>query len=182
VVLAWVVGLVLVAATACRPDTTGAQPVAPAPTPVTSGTASGTPEAESAPRHALAVLHEWDGRRSEAFAAGDAAALRRLHVAGSPLAQRDVEVMWRYRERGLTLTRVQQQVASVDVLVAAPRTVTVSVVERLALTQVSEPGTGETRAASVTGQRSLPSTPFARRVLRFELVDEAWRLSWARAG
>ena len=131
----------------------------------------------SGDERALAVLREWDSRRSQAFATDDAVSLRRLYVADSPLADRDLAVLRDYRERGLRVLQTEQQVVSVEVHDAGPREVTLSVVERLGTARVElvKPSTGATTAP----ERALPASTFARRVLRFERTRGQWRLSWA---
>ena len=105
------------------------------------------------------------------------AALRRLYGSGSALAAQDVSVLRRYGERGLRVTGLQQQVVSLEVHAAGAGAMTLEVVERLARAGV-RPTTGP---GTATGSVSLPASRFARRLLRFERVDGAWRLSWARA-
>lgn len=156
-------------------------PVPPAPVAESSAVVGQageqTPAARTARSQGLDVLRSWDSRRSQAYAAGDVAALRRLYTTGSPLAEQDAAVLRRYRERGLQVARLRQQVISVEVHGAGARLVTMTVVERLARTPVrsSEP------ARRGAAQWELPASGFQRRLLRFERAGGAWRLSWARA-
>ena len=165
----------------CRHDGTVAPPASPiTQSSAAPGRAHGVaPHAQTAREHGLEVLRSWDAKRSEAYVDGDVAALRRLYVPGSPLARQDVAVLRRYQERGLRVTRLEQQVFSVDVHAAGGRAVTMTVVERLARAWVRRPD----RPPTGSWQWALPASGVERRTLRFELVALAgWRLSWARAG
>ena len=173
------VAVLLVTAGCRHPDT-----VSPPASPLTKAPAAlaredgVAPHGRTARDHGLGVLRSWDARRAEAYSAGDVAALRRLHVPGSLLARQDVAVLRRYRERGLRVTRLEQQVFSVDVHEAGARAVTMTVVERLARTSVRR----SERRQGGSGQWVLPASGFERRTLRFEREAAGWRLSWARAG
>lgn len=142
---------------------------------VSGATAAGTPATPTARGRALEVLRGWDSRRADAYARGDAAALRRLYVPGSLLAERDVAVLRRYRARGLHVTGLRQQVVSVEVRAAGSRVVSMTVVERLA-------GHAQADATAAGTSWGLPASGFERRVLRFERAGGGWRLSRARAG
>ena len=65
---------------------------------------------------ALDVLHGWDAARSHAWATGDAAALRRLYVAGSAAGRADVRLLRRYLARGLVVRHLRMQVFAVRVM------------------------------------------------------------------
>ena len=65
---------------------------------------------------ALDVLHGWDDARSHAWATGDAAALRRLYVAGSAAGRADVRLLRRYLARGLVVRHLRMQVFAVRVM------------------------------------------------------------------
>jgi len=80
--------------------------------------------------HALAVLRRWDRRRAAAWAAGDPAALARLYVAGSRTGRRDVHDLRRWRERGLRVTGLRQQVAALSLRRRTPGRLTVVVIDR----------------------------------------------------
>lgn len=92
--------------------------------------------AHAGPVGPLAVLHDWDARRSAAWAAGDVAALRGLYVPGSRAGTRDVGLLGRYVERGITVPGLRMQVFRVQVLVQRPRLLVLRVTERLATTRV----------------------------------------------
>ena len=80
--------------------------------------------------HALGVLHRWDRRRADAWAAGDPAVLTRLYVAGSRTGRRDVRDLERWRERGLRVAGLRQQVAALSLRRRAPGRLTVLVTDR----------------------------------------------------
>jgi hypothetical protein len=73
-------------------------------------------QATIAPRtQAVAVLADWDRRRSAAWAAGDGAALTGLYAPGSTAGRRDVAMLERWRERGLRVSGLRMQVLAVEV-------------------------------------------------------------------
>lgn len=80
--------------------------------------------------HALAVLRGWDRRRADAWAAGDPGVLARLYVAGSRTGRRDVSDLRRWRERGLRVTGLRQQVAALSLRRRSPGRLTVVVIDR----------------------------------------------------
>lgn len=88
-------------------------------------------EARADARRALVVLRGWDRRRSAAYAAGDADALRALYVAGSAAGARDATVLRAYQRRGLTVAGLQTQLLAVTPLRVTPRRLRVRVRERL---------------------------------------------------
>ena len=67
------------------------------------------PTRDATPR-AVRVLHDWDARRSAAWAAGDPAALRSLYVAGSRTGRADRAALAAYAERGLRVPGLRFQV------------------------------------------------------------------------
>jgi hypothetical protein len=81
------------------------------PTRVTSGPVSSGPTTPEG--RALAVLRRWDVRRARAWSAGDPAALGRLYVPGSRTGAHDTADLRRWVGRGLRVTGMHQQVASV---------------------------------------------------------------------
>lgn len=84
----------------------GGRPIRVASGPVSSGPT--TPEAR-----ALAVLRRWDVRRARAWSSGDPAALGRLYIPGSRTGAHDTADLRRWVGRGLRVTGIHQQVASV---------------------------------------------------------------------
>lgn len=79
-----------------------------------AGRADAAPAA-LAPEAPRSVLAAWDQRRAEAWAAGDARALRALYVAGSRTGAADAALLRDYADRGLTVTGMQTQVFSLEV-------------------------------------------------------------------
>ena len=77
------------------------------------------------------VLRAWDGRRAEAFAAGDLAALRRLYVPGSRAGTADRALLRGYLDRGLRVEGMRVQVLALDVLAQRPGTLRLRVTDRL---------------------------------------------------
>jgi hypothetical protein len=116
---------------------------------------------------AAQVLEEWQEARARAYATGDVAALRALHVPGSQAGRRDVAVLRAYAARGvrLDLTARRDRLA---VLVVRPR---VLVLRERARLQVVARHAGR--------ERMLPTDePQWRRVV-LRLLGGRWRLSSA---
>jgi hypothetical protein len=65
---------------------------------------------------ALEVLHSWDARRAEAWAATDVVALRSLYVRGSGAGRADVRLLRAYEARGFVVRRLVTQIFAVSVL------------------------------------------------------------------
>lgn len=148
--------LVVLLLGACSPAPTGDEPEA-----------SAAPGAAAAAQSPVALLQEWDRRRAAAWAAGDAGALRALYVAGSLAGERDVEMLRRWRSRGLTVTALHVQVLSGRVLARRPGRLTVEVTERLA---------GASAAAG--GRRwRLPHGGVATRRVTLWRVRGGWRVA-----
>jgi hypothetical protein len=100
-----------------------------------AATAAGRSSGPGQPR-ALAVLHAWDERRAQAWAAGDTAALGGLYVNGSAAGAADVRLLQHYVQRGVVVPELRMQVLQASVLVDRPRHVVVRVTERLASREV----------------------------------------------
>ena len=81
---------------------------------------------------ALDALHGWDDARSHAWAIGDAAALRRLYVAGSAAGRADVHLLRRYLARGLVVRQLQMQVFAFHVVRRDAGILRVRVTDRVA--------------------------------------------------
>ncbi|WP_193607788.1 hypothetical protein [Nocardioides lijunqiniae] len=122
------------------------------------------PPSAAAQESPVAVLQAWDERRATAWAGGDVDALRRLYVAGSVAGARDVAMLRRYVERGLTVAALDVQVLSGRVVARKPDRLTVEVTERLA------------HAAASDGARSwrLPRGGVATRRVTLRLVRGDW--------
>lgn len=110
--------------------------------PAASASTPSTPTGSWAPAEAgaVGVLHEWDRRRSAAWASGDGAALRRLYVAGSTAGERDLALLRAYADRGARVPRLQMQLLRAAVLVERPERLVLRVTERLASTVVELAG------------------------------------------
>lgn len=65
---------------------------------------------------AVDVLRAWDTSRAQAYAAGDAAALSSLYVAGSTAGTTDVRLLRSYAGRGLRVEGMSMQILAVVVL------------------------------------------------------------------
>lgn len=129
-------------------------------------------ESSWSPSHVRAVqlLHDWDRRRSRAWAAQDPAGLRRLYVVGSTAGSRDVALLREYADRGLRVPRLRMQVLRAAVVVDRPRRVVLRITERLAATE-AELGGGSVR---------LPRDHAQTRVVELRRVAGEWRLASVR--
>jgi hypothetical protein len=140
----------------------------PQGSPVAAPEPAPTEPAPSGPAvRAAQVLEEWQEARARAYATGDVAALRALHVPGSQAGRRDVAVLQAYAARGvrLDLTARSDRVA---VLVARPRVLVLR--ERARLQAV---------ARHAGRERVLPvHEPQWRRIV-LRLLGGRWRLSSA---
>jgi hypothetical protein len=128
---------------------------------------TGPPVEAVAEESPVAVLQAWDERRAAAWATDDVGALRRLYVARSTAGERDVAMLRRYVERGLTVAALDVQVLSGEVLEQVPSRVTVEVTERLA------------RASASDGERwwRLPRGGVSTRRVTLRLVRGEWRVA-----
>ncbi|GEP37169.1 hypothetical protein NPS01_08320 [Nocardioides psychrotolerans] len=148
----------LLALPACTPDPTAASP------------ADGSmvvPVGERAGRSPVAVLQQWDRQRARAWAAGDAEGLRALYVRGSLAGERDVAMLGRWLDRGLSVDTLEVQVLRGRVVARAPRRLTVAVSERLA------------HATASAGSRrwSLPAGAVAERRVTLWRTGGTWRVA-----
>jgi hypothetical protein len=135
--------------------------------------APGRPPAASRPateHAALAVLHAWDHRRGEAWAAGDAAALARLYTARSAAGAADVALLRRYVARGLVVRDLRMQLLRARVLVHRPRLLELEVTDRLAAGRAARPG--DPGAA-----RPLPADVASTTVLTLRRVGDRWLMA-----
>jgi len=116
---------------------------------------------------ALDVLHAWDARRSDAYAAGSVRALRDLYVAGSAAGRRDVQVLASYRARGYVVRGLRMQVLAVRVCDRATDRWRIEVTDRL---------TGGV-AVRADERIPLPRDAASTRVLTLvRSPDERWRV------
>lgn len=151
--------LVALALPACTTDPTVARPAA--------GSARGGAGAEAGVSP-VAVLREWDRERAEAWAAGDAAALRALYVRGSRAGERDVAMLRRWLDRGLRVDTLEVQVLRGRVVARAPRRITVAVSERLV---------HATARAGGGGRWVLPVGAVAERRVTLWRTGGRWRVA-----
>jgi hypothetical protein len=128
------------------------------------------PASAQARSPALDVLHGWDDARSHAWATGDAAALRRLYVAGSAAGRADVRLLRRYLARGLVVRQLRMQVFAVRVLRRDDGFLSLRVTDRVA------------GGVAVTGRQRLRlpvDRPTARTVVLRRVAGE-WRVASVR--
>jgi hypothetical protein len=135
------------------------------------GAPSRSPSARPATEHAaLAVLHSWDRRRSDAWAAGDAVALARLYTARSSAGAADVALLRRYVARGLVVSDLRMQVLRARVIVVLPRLLELEVTDRLAGGRAARPGDPGTA-------RPLPADAASTTVLTLRRVGDRWLMA-----
>ncbi|RYB92033.1 hypothetical protein EUA93_18195 [Nocardioides oleivorans] len=77
------------------------------------------------------ILAGWDRRRSSAWAAGDAAALRGLYAAGSRAGAVDVRHLRAWQRRGLTVEGMATQVLALEVVERTPDRLALVVTDRV---------------------------------------------------
>lgn len=116
------------------------------------------------PPQPLDVLHEWDGRREAAWAAGSPAAVRELYVPGSSAGEYDAALVRRYRDRGLRVQRLRTQVLRAAVLEQRPGRLVLRVTDRVAVLEV-------TRAGEPV---RLPRDGARTRTVELRLVEDRW--------
>lgn len=134
----------------------------PRPRMATSSSPSSAP-----PIDPLAVLHRWDARRAEAWARGDAVALRRLYAAGSTAGERDLAMLRSWHRRGLRVEGMRMQVLAGRVQSRTERRLVLLVTDRLV------GGTAVGDGVRTALPRDEPST--RRIVLR--RVRGSWRVA-----
>lgn len=144
------------------------RPAAPAPVRVPAAVVA--PEAESVGMaravSSLAVLRDWDRARADAWAAGDADALRRLYVRGSGAGRADVAMLRRWSGRGVRVEGMTMQVLAVELRARTARRVVLVVTDRL--------------VGARAGGVALPRDQATTRELVFRSVDGAWLLAAAK--
>ena len=87
------------------------------------------------------MLHAWDARRADAWAHGDAGALRSLYVRVRRPGRADVRLLRAYGARGFVVRRLVTQVFAVSVLQRDPATMRLRVFDRVAGGEVVHDGT-----------------------------------------
>lgn len=98
-------------------------PGAPVPRSVASPVPAAVP--------AIDVLHQWDLRRSRAWAEGDARGLRLLYARGSRTGRRDAAALTSYVDRGLRVTGLRMQLLAVELRSATANAMVLLVTDRM---------------------------------------------------
>lgn len=119
----------------------------------------------------LAVLRDWDRRRSAAWRDGDVTRLGALYVPGSAAGAHDVAMLERWVRRGLRVRGMAMQVLAVELRVRTDRRIVLEVTDRLA------------GPVAVGGGRrwSLPRDGVSVRRLEFRRTAGRWLLAAVRA-
>jgi hypothetical protein len=128
-------------------------------------------DTRSAGAEALAVLTAWDRRRATAWAAGDAAALEALYVAGSRTGARDVRALAHWHRRGLRVVGLRQQVVASEVLARSPGRYVLRVTER----------TVDAVAVGRPHRVGLPDSAWRTHRVVLRRAGGVWRVVEARA-
>jgi hypothetical protein len=128
-------------------------------------------DGSSATARALAVLSTWDRQRAAAWRVGDPGAMARLYVRGSRTGARDVGDLRRWVGRGLHVSGLRQQVASLRVVARSPARIVVVVTER------TVDGIAEGR-----GRRTaVPTSAWATHRVALRHLGGGWRVAEAVA-
>ncbi len=114
----------------------------------------------------LAVLHRWDARRAQAWAAADVPRLRALYTGGSQAGRADVRLMRAYLGRGVVVRLLVTQVYAVKVLDRDATTLRLRVFDRVAGGEVVRDGEVD----------QLGSSPPARRTIELRRQRGSWRV------
>ncbi|MDF1605492.1 hypothetical protein [Nocardioides sp. YIM 152315] len=136
--------------------------------------AAPTPQPETA---AATVLHAWDERRAEAWAAGDVAALRSLYAPGSAAGRADARMLHEWLARGLRVEGMQMQLLRVDVRRGGDRRLVVLVADRLVGPVAVGPGVRVPLPRDEVSTRRLVLVRAARR-WRVAQASPARTTSW----
>jgi hypothetical protein len=124
------------------------------------------------PAGASAVLHAWDDHRAEAWAAGDAAALRSLYAPGSPAGRADVAMLRAWRNRGLRIEGMRMQLLDLDLRRGSADRLDLVVTDRLTGAVAVGPGV----------RRPLPHDRATTRRLVLVREGRAWRVAQSFEG
>jgi hypothetical protein len=116
---------------------------------------------------ALGVLRRWDVRRAAAWSAGDPAALARLYVRGSRTGAEDVADLRRWVRRGLRVTGLHQQVASLVLRRRSAHRVVAVVTDR----------TVDGVAVGAARRTALPASAWATHRVVLLQVGDSWRVA-----
>jgi len=104
------------------------------------------------------VLHAWDERRAEAWAAGDVPGLRSLYAEDSGAGRADAAMLRAWEARGLRVEGMEMQLLSVEVRRRTPEVLVLDVVDRL------------------VGGALLPRDLPTRHVVTMRVVAGTWRV------
>lgn len=118
----------------------------------------------------LAVLHDWDRRRAQAWADGDPWALRRLYTRASAAGRRDLAMLGRWTDRGLVVRGMAMQVLDARVREHTADRIVVVVTDRLTGAVAVGPGV----------RRELPADLASTRMVTLRRVTGEWRVSKVR--
>lgn len=113
---------------------------------------------------ALALLHEWDHRRSRAWTDGDTAALADLYTRTSRTGRHDRAMLAAYAARGLRVTGVRTQVLEASLRSWAEGRLRLEVTDRVVGAQATGHG------VRIPLPRDRPST----RVISLRRVSGVW--------
>jgi hypothetical protein len=141
-----------------------------------AGGAGGAPPPGSAVRRVAAplatavsafrVLRTWDHRRATAWSHADPAALADLYTARSHTGARDVSELRRWRDRGLRVVGLRQQVAEIRVRDATGHRLVLRVTER----------TVDGVAADGHRRTALPASAWMTHRIRLRRTGGRWRV------
>lgn len=139
---------------------------APTPRPVADVAPAARAAGPVAAVRALVVLRDWDRARAQAWAHGDARALRRLYADGSAVGRQDVALLRRWSARGLRVRGMSMQLLGVRLEVRTARRIVLVVTDRLV-----------TAYAVGHGRRyALPRDNASTRRLEYRRVEGRWVL------
>jgi hypothetical protein len=125
-----------------------------------------TDDPRSPEARALGVLRGWDVRRAAAWSSGDPAALARLYVPGSRTGAHDVDDLRRWVRRGLRVTGLHQQVASLVLARRAAHRVVAVVTDR----------TVDGVAVGAGARTAVPASAWATTRVALIQVDGSWQV------
>jgi hypothetical protein len=116
--------------------------------------------------HASAMLRAWDHRREAAWTRDDVAALAALYRPSSRTGRHDVRDLRRWRERGLRVVGLRQQVRELRVRVETSRRLVLTVTDRT----VNGIAVGHGR------RTALPASTWARHRIRLLRAHGRWQV------
>ncbi|WP_395659738.1 hypothetical protein [Nocardioides sp.] len=114
------------------------------------------------------VLHAWDARRAQAWAAGDVADLRGLYTPRSAAGRADAAMLRAWQARGLRVEGLRMQLLAVRVRARTPTRLELDVTDRLADGVVAP------------GPEALPRDRPSRHLVTLRRVAGEWRVASVR--